>query len=83
MYVLFCVTDYSFDIDFTLSIVLTYDIILCYFTGIFYAVVRHISMLFTDNKDSVFCTRSGGSKIRVLNCDRVRLITCKTLKSSY
>ena len=30
-------------------------IILCYFTGIFYAVVRQISMLFIDNKDSVFC----------------------------
>ena len=27
----------------------------CYFTGIFHAVVRHISMLFIDNKDSVFC----------------------------
>ena len=27
----------------------------CYFTGIFYAVVRQISMLFIDNKDSVFC----------------------------
>ena len=27
----------------------------CYFTGIIYAVVRHISMLFIDNKDSVFC----------------------------
>ena len=27
----------------------------CYFTGIFYAVVRQISMLFRDNKDSVFC----------------------------
>ena len=25
----------------------------CYFTGIFYAVVRQISMLFIDNKDSV------------------------------
>ena len=25
-----------------------------YFTGIFYAVVRQISMLFIDNKDSVF-----------------------------
>ena len=24
-----------------------------YFTGIFYAVVRHITMLFIDNKDSV------------------------------
>ena len=26
----------------------------CYFTCIFYAVVRQISMLFIDNKDSVF-----------------------------
>ena len=26
----------------------------CCFTGIFYAIVRHISMLFIDNKDSVF-----------------------------
>ena len=26
----------------------------CYFTGIFYAVIRHISMLLVDNKDSVF-----------------------------
>ena len=30
-------------------------IILCYFTCIFYAVVRQISVLFIDNKDSVFC----------------------------
>ena len=28
-----------------------------YFTGIFYAVVRQISMLFIDNKDSGFCVR--------------------------
>ena len=27
-----------------------------YFTGVFYAVAGHISMLFIDNKDSVFCT---------------------------
>ena len=27
---------------------------LCYFTGIFYAAVRQISMLFIDNTDSVF-----------------------------
>ena len=27
----------------------------CCFTGIFYAAVRQISMLFIDNKDSVFC----------------------------
>ena len=30
-------------------------IILCYLTGIFYAVVRQISMLFIDNEISVFC----------------------------
>ena len=27
----------------------------CYFSGIFYAVVRQISILFIHNKDSVFC----------------------------
>ena len=27
----------------------------CYLTGIFYAVVRPISLLFIDNKISVFC----------------------------
>ena len=27
-----------------------------YFTGIFYAVVRQISMLVIDNKDSVVCS---------------------------
>ena len=27
----------------------------CYFTCIFYAVVSQISILFIDNKDSVFC----------------------------
>ena len=26
----------------------------CYFTALFYAAVRQISMLFVDNKDSVF-----------------------------
>ena len=30
-------------------------IIPCYLTGILYAVVRQISMLFIDNKISVFC----------------------------
>ena len=29
---------------------------MCYLTGIFYAVVRQISVLFIDNKISVFCT---------------------------
>ena len=33
----------------------------CYFTGIFYAVVRQIYMLFIDNKDSVFCIHSAKS----------------------
>ena len=28
----------------------------CYLTGIFYAVVRQISMLFIDNNISVFCS---------------------------
>ena len=31
---------------------------MCYFTGIFYAVVRQMSMLFIDNKDYVFCIQS-------------------------
>ena len=30
----------------------------CYLTGILYAVVRQISMLFIDNKISVFCIQS-------------------------
>ena len=30
----------------------------CYFTGIFYAVVKQISMVFIDNKDSVFCQQT-------------------------
>ena len=30
------------------------NVIYCHFTGIFYAVVRQISLLFIDNKDSVF-----------------------------
>ena len=32
--------------------------IVCYFTGIFYAVVRQNSVLFIDNKDSVLCILS-------------------------
>ena len=32
----------------------------CYLTGVFYAVVRQISMLFIDNKISVFCIVYGG-----------------------
>ena len=34
---------------------LSFFVLLYYFTSIFYAVVRHISMLFIVNKDSVFC----------------------------
>ena len=36
-------------------LVFMYYYIVCYFTRIFYAVVRQISLLFIDNKDSVFC----------------------------
>ena len=28
----------------------------CCFTGVLYAVERHISVLFTDSKDAVFCS---------------------------
>ena len=41
----------------------------CYFTGIFYAIVRNISVLFIDNKDSVFCIckiRGGGVKYLII-----------------
>ena len=36
----------------------------CYFTGIFYAVVRQIYILFIDNKDSVFTI--GNSEVKIL-----------------
>ena len=39
----------------------------CYFTGIFNAVVRQISMLFIDNKDSVFCMPSSECLLPVPN----------------
>ena len=35
-------------------------ILLFFFAGIFYEVVRQISMLFIDNKDSVFCIKTTG-----------------------
>ena len=35
----------------------------CYFTGIFYAVVRQISMLFIDDKDSVACIKTTGRSL--------------------
>ena len=37
------------------SVHVLYIYTLCYFTGIIYAVVRQISLLFTDEKESVFC----------------------------
>ena len=48
----------------------------CYFTGIFYAVVRHISMLFIDNKDSVFCS---GHSVALYSADA--LIPSSELRS--
>ena len=36
----------------------------CYFTGIFYAIVMQISMLFIDNKDSVFWTSARQVRVR-------------------
>ena len=36
----------------------------CYFTFISHAVVRQISMLFIDNKDSVLCIRARDSPLR-------------------
>ena len=32
----------------------------CYFTDLFYALVRQISMVFIDNEHSVFCIRARG-----------------------
>ena len=44
---------------FVLYVYLYSCIILTYFPGIFYAVVRQISMLFIDNKDSIlFCVHA-------------------------
>ena len=37
----------------------------CYLTGIFYAVVRQISMLFIDNNCFVFCILSPGQPPRL------------------
>ena len=53
----------------------------CYFTGIFYAVARQISMLFIDNKDSVFCILYNSSIIDANMCrcrvqTHLRLQTC-------
>ena len=53
-----------------------------YFTGIFYAVVRQISMLIIDNKDSVVCSlmyrlmdviRSASPAVQAGGCNKMRL----------
>ena len=43
----------------------------CYFTCIFYAVVKPISMLFIDNKDSVSCIPNVWF---ILRCNLIQLI---------
>ena len=52
VHVLYCVLFYWY----LLCVLMFMYYTACYFTGIFYAVVRQISMLFIGNKDSVFCT---------------------------
>ena len=48
----------------------------CYFTGIFYAVVRQIYMLFIDNKDFVFCILYVDSRVAVsLGCNSKFCVT--------
>ena len=39
----------------------------CYFTSISYAVVRHISVLFVDNKDSAFCILSYPHMLKIID----------------
>ena len=48
----------------------------CYFTGIFYAVVRQISMLFIDNRDSVFCILCTSIEIPVHVCTPHIMVVC-------
>ena len=51
-------------------------VLYCYFTGIFYAVIRQISMLFIDNKDSVFSSTGDRLLLRLL------MYNCTLCKSS-
>ena len=44
----------------------------CYSIGIFYAVVRQISMLFIDNKDSVLCTSTTRPDCVAQHCVKTR-----------
>ena len=46
---------YIYDLSFIILYLCIMCYTVCYLTGIFYAVVRQISMLFIDNKISVFC----------------------------
>ena len=56
----------------------------CYFTDIFYAVVRHISMLSIDNKDSGFWMDSGLCWCSsVASCLRCSLSPILSLTGSY
>ena len=45
----------KYSVFYNICVLMSMYYLVCYFTGIFYAVVRQISMLFIDNKDSVFC----------------------------
>ena len=45
----------------------------CYLTGIFYAVVRQISMLFIDNKISVLCILYNYSPYKTI---RIHVFLC-------
>ena len=44
----------KYSVFYAMWALMSMDYTVCYFTGIFYAVVRQISMLFIDSKDSVF-----------------------------
>ena len=51
---------YCFGVSGLLCVLMfVYYYTVCYFTGIFNAVVREISVLFMDSKDSVFCILKG------------------------
>ena len=47
----------------------------CYLTGIFYAVVRQISVLFIDNKISVFCIHSVWTSLGDVSGDGLAIIS--------
>ena len=45
----------KYSVFYSICVLMLMHYTVCYFTGISYAVVRQISMLFIDNKDYVFC----------------------------